>query len=348
MIEEKNGNRPPPISDEFKRKKEKAAEAPERTPIKDKVLTDRELRGLDVPPIEWLIPNLLTFPSLTMIAGHPMSYKTAFATWMARRIVAGLSLFSTFDSLVPIHGSPSETFPKRKVLFVEEEMSLRQMKQRTNWMKTYDEDNLFFLVSDGFKLNNEECLADLKNYVRENKIDCVFFDPFSSVSGLKDENDNTLMAELMDSIRHTLIQTEDSPCSVVFIHHPAKGEKGDAIRGAGDLLGKMDQAIVLDPKNKGADGILVKWVKYRDIADRPDDFWIDLRETDDPIEKEFAFMRLDEKEEETEKKDRVEDQMIKTIKEGKVLGLERQQIADLVGLSNTGKKFRRLYEIDDS
>ena len=341
MGEERQIKRPPPLSDEFKAEVKKQELCDET--FEGNVLTDRELRALDVPKIEWLIPNLMTFPSLMVIAGRPMSYKTAFAQWIARRIAAGLPLFDISDEL-PLHGLKKDRYPPRKVLFVEEEMSKRQMKQRSNTMKTFNEDNLYWMISKGFKFSSEKWIQGLKDFIRENEIDCVFFDPFSSVSGLADESNNSEAAVLMDNIRHTLIQTEDSPCSVVLIHHPAKGEKGDAIRGAGDILGKMDQAICLEPQDRGREGIHVKWIKHRDIMDTPSDFKIELRDMDDSVEKEFAYVGILKEEGSEEKKDKVRIELIRIIKNCKKLNMTRQNIANMLGLDNTGTKFRGLWD----
>jgi len=232
--------------------------------LEEAIWSDAKLLESNLPPVEWLIPRMMPNPSIMAISGIPGSFKTFLAMWMARRLSAGRKLFDVCD-MEPFFENVDQ--PPVRVLFVEEEMSKRQMKGRASSMASYDRESLYWLIGSGFKVSDPNKMEMLATHMKKMKIKVLFLDPFSSVFGMKDENSNSEAAELMDSVRRTFVDS-DVGATVVFIHHPSKGDDSKkALRGAGDILGKCDMHICLEKKDPINRIVEVSYAKNRDIED---------------------------------------------------------------------------------
>ena len=216
----------------------------EKVTWKHTIETFDDLYNANLPDPEWFIHNILPRPGLVAITGKPGSYKTWFTQWMIQRLAHQKQLFDRYES----DGCWFKQEPTRpvNVFFIEEEMSRRQISKRMKETKTFGEcNNFFWNVSGGFNIQDPLVLQELIDFVREKKIDIIVFDPFTTCTKMKDENSNSEARIVMDLIRHNLVDS-DLECTVVFIHHPSKGDESSAnIRGAGDILGKCDMHFVV-------------------------------------------------------------------------------------------------------
>jgi hypothetical protein len=232
--------------------------------LEEAIWSDAKLLESDLPPVEWLIPRMMPSPSIMAISGVPSSYKTWFAMWMGRRLAAGRKLFDECD-MEPFFENVDQ--PPVRVLFVEEEMNKRQVKGRASVMASFDRESFYWLIGSGFKVTDPAKMEMLATYMKKMKIKVLFLDPFSSVFGMKDENNNAEAAEVMDAIRRTFVDSEVG-ATVVFIHHPSKGDDSKkALRGAGDILGKCDMHLCLERKDPINRIVEVSYAKNRDIED---------------------------------------------------------------------------------
>ncbi len=266
------------------------------------LLSESQINELDIPPTEWILPGFLPKPSLVAITGKPGSFKTFFAHWIARRLAAGLGLFEKWEGNFDIKMTtePFDGFKKRKVLIIEEEMGPEIIKERSLMMKSWGEsDNVYWAINSGFSIRGDkgEAIKGLIHSISTLGIDVVILDPFTSVSGMQDENDNAEAREVMDILLKQLVN--DGPkITVIFLHHPAKGDgDGTSIRGAGDILGKSYVHYSLQYDKAGGDGpkkITIKCGKTR--WRQLEDFTIEFR--DEPatglppgqrVKKEFVY-----------------------------------------------------------
>lgn len=228
-------------------------------------MTDEELLLVDIPPTQWASHGLVPFPGLVALSGRPESYKTFFCLHVARQIALGKSTFEDVEAPV----GKSDVGEPAAVLFIEDENSLNLMKERMSLLRGSEAvPGLYYLIQEGFKATNEEDRTELVTFCQEKGIRVIFMDPFSSVAGLNDENNNAEVAKVMDILRLEFVA---KGISVVFIHHPSKGDEGGAnLRGAGDILGKVDVHVTLERENVEDNEnkrVIAKFAKMR-IADR--------------------------------------------------------------------------------
>lgn len=221
------------------------AEKKSLLPNMQNLLSVSSLLLQDLPEPSWFVDHYLPERSFVFFAGRPGSYKTFFALRLAYALSLGLPLF---DEAVPHSLNPP--LPKTKVLFIEEEMQKNLVQHRLK-MFTRDghppPDDFTLYHNSGFKLSSDKDLQGLAEYARENNIRVIFMDPFSSVGGFENENDNSEVSTTLDNLRRTLVDS-DLGVTVVCIHHPSKNDKGDStgLRGAGDITGKGDHVVQFD------------------------------------------------------------------------------------------------------
>lgn len=307
----------------------------EQEPPKYQLLTHQELVDLDIPPMEWIISKLIPNPGLVVISGKPGSFKTFFAQWLGLRVSGGRPLFDLSDQ--PFLRRPS-AMGQIPTLFIEEEMTKQLMKERALNLNVPGVDGMFYMIDDGFKFKDELWRTEILKVIEEKKIKLLILDPFSSVMGLENENDNAEVAKVMDIIRKEFVKIG---LTVVLIHHPSKGEgESKNIRGAGDILGKCDVHICLETKEESGQTVIVSIQKNR-VADRSiiKSFAMNLAGTDSERNQRFEY--LGEKKPEVKGHIKVREELAEEILEAVNDGEERHQkdIAKLVGQKANNKKF---------
>jgi uncharacterized protein YajQ (UPF0234 family) len=124
---------------------------------------------------------------------------------------------------------------------------------------------MFYMVDEGFKFTDEKWRTELLKVIDEKRIKLLIVDPFSSVMGLENENDNAEVSRVMDLVRKEFVKRD---VTVILIHHPSKGDgDGKNLRGAGDILGKCDVHLSLEVEDEMNKIIRVSYQKLR-VADR--------------------------------------------------------------------------------
>ena len=217
-----------------------------------KAIELQDFLKLDLPEPSWFYNGLVPQGSLIFFAGAPGSYKTFFAMRMAVALSEGRMIFNSakdedmvsLEHLIP----PAPT----NVLLIEEEMNAIQIQDRLKRMALTQPSSAQFHLhfSSGFKI--KESMGNLKVFCLKNKIKLVIMDPFSSVLGANDENDNAEVSKTLDLLRHEIIDNTEINASVVLIHHPAKSANGGtfSVRGAGDMFGKADHVLKFELKEE--------------------------------------------------------------------------------------------------
>ncbi len=212
-----------------------------------KPVSQRDFRLKQVPKTEWLFEKFLPKPALIAITGRPGSYKTYFTQWMAQRLSQGLPML--VQSVGGHFYGKAGAGRCVKTLYVEEEMDDGLLQERMMSMRNGDEDSIFWITESGFKFMDETLMKALIAFVVEKGIEVVFFDPFSSVAAMENENDNSEAQKLMKVILDGLVRSGPK-VTVVFLHHPSKNSEGaTSIRGAGEVLSKSYIQYVLEKED---------------------------------------------------------------------------------------------------
>jgi len=310
----------------------------------DERYTYGDLLKADLPDPEWFIPSLIPNPGLVAVTGRPGHFKSFFIQWMGMRLAAHLPLFDDWDR-------PGKYKEAVNVLFVEEEMNARQVKKRCSDMKKYDIDNFYWLISTGFTIKNGKelnkvAIEELRYFVEEHNIKLIILDPFTTCAGLVDENSNSEARMVMDAIRHEFVDSEFG-ATVIFIHHPAKNaQNGENIRGAGDILGKVDMHFTLEKQGEEpTTTISVKCHKTR--YEQPENFLTTM------VEDETDWGRLmwvyDDslKAQYIKDRDELKDKILASMSINEEY--KKKDVQELVGASHGAKKFNKCWEelIDD-
>lgn len=250
------------FGEEWRKKAEEIEGASPLNAMGGAIMTDGELLQKDLPPVDWLFEKFLPKPALVALTGKPGSYKTMFAQWMAYRLADGKALFGAWESVDQFE--TTATHKQVTSLLVEEEMGEVQIQERLRVLRrpaAYEK--VLWLVGFGVHVNEPETIEALKRNVVERGVELLIVDPFTTVSGMEDENDNSEARDVMDVLLKEFVN--DGPkITVVFIHHPSKNGSGDSIRGAGDILGKTYLHYILEKVGgKNSRRIRVKCAKSR-------------------------------------------------------------------------------------
>lgn len=229
-------------------------------------ITTDELLAMEIPAIEWVIPNTIPIPGLVALSSKPGIGKTNLITWICWQAAQGLPTFRALEG-DDLGFLKQDNYEPIKALIIQEETSELIMQNRIKGFKGRSPgDMLQHMFFKNFKLSSPTDVSLVNEYIRMNNIKLLVLDPFSSVLGAGNENDNAEVSKIMDVMRELINELN---IGIVFLHHPAKGEDDDEInlRGAGDILGKVDVHITLAVANQDQRDLLkLSYEKLR-IAD---------------------------------------------------------------------------------
>lgn len=305
----------------------------------DERYTYGDLLKADLPDPEWFIPSLIPNPGLVAVTGRPGHFKSFFIQWMGMRLAAHLPLFDDWDR-------PGKYKEPVNVLFVEEEMNARQVKKRCVDMKQYEIDNFYWIISTGFTVKNgrelnQTALGELRYFVEENDIKLIILDPFTTCAGLTDENSNSEARMVMDAIRHEFVDSAHG-ATVIFIHHPAKNaQNGENIRGAGDILGKVDMHFTLEKQGEEpTTTISVKCHKTR--YEQPENFLATMIEDENDMARLMWVYDDSLKSKYIKERDELRESILSAMASQEEI--TQSQVANLVGHNRTGDKFQKVWK----
>lgn len=229
-------------------------------------ITTDELLAMEIPAIQWVIPNTIPIPGLVALSSKPGVGKTNLVTWICWQASQGLPGFRALDG-DDLGFLKQENHEPIKTLIIQEETSELIMQNRIKGFKGKSPGNMLqHMFFKNFKLSSQTDVSLLKDYLRASEIKLLVLDPFSSVLGASNENDNAEVSKIMDVMRELINELN---IGIVFLHHPAKGEEDGEInlRGAGDILGKVDVHITLEVVNpEHRDVLKLSYEKLR-VAD---------------------------------------------------------------------------------
>jgi KaiC/GvpD/RAD55 family RecA-like ATPase len=227
-------------------------------PKKLKMFNYQELLDMEVPEVEWIIPNVLPKGLVSGIVAQSGTGKT----WLAYDLMRTLAAGGTWAGKYLVEA--------RKVAFIDLEGDYVTMKQRIKLMEAGDphgvpaeaRGRLLFNSDLGQidvaapKSTDEEVsiVDEIIDMIKENGIEIVFIDSLSKTH-YEDENSERMKA-VMSALEHI---ARVAGCTVVVIHHMGKDSARGA-RGSSAIKAAFQHVIELNAGQENTEG-LAKGVK---------------------------------------------------------------------------------------
>lgn len=229
------------------------------SPRSDKKLTPiwlDELLKLQTVEVEWLIEDLLPVGAIGVLSGDPASFKTWTLLHVATQVAIGGSVFGKFKT------------KQGKVLIIDEENQVQLLKGRLKQLGVTN-GAVCFSTQIGFKIDKEEDMQALQDFVSTNDIQLVIMDSFVRVNS-KDENVAREVAALFESLK----SLTRSGVTVLLTHHHRKqtigfkGASSQNLRGSSDILASVDTHIAVT-RHKTSGKLIFDQNKSRHAKETP-------------------------------------------------------------------------------
>jgi hypothetical protein len=202
-------------------------------PVRNKIVTNRELFDRAPDHVDFLVPDLLTEDELFVIAGPPRGGKSLLCMNLAKAIAEG----GKFLDRPVMQGS---------VLYVNCEDSEAKVKERQiaqNW----DPDSPVYWLNR-FKLSELEHLIEVAKEIDDLRL--IILDTLSRV---RDDNCNESSADLSRVLEPLQEFAQEQKVCIIITHHTSKMTAEDlldpfaSIRGSGAIRATCRGAIVIAP-----------------------------------------------------------------------------------------------------
>ena len=209
-----------------------------------------ELMEKDLPPIRWLIDDILPEEGITIMAAKPSSLKTWAALQMAIDIASGKKFLDKFETR------------QAPVLILDGESGERLLKNRLEVLKASKELPIYYQTYSGRKKFDKAFFDYTVAFCAVNKIKLVIFDSLIRFIDAKDENSSMDISEAF----RWFSRLKEAGISVLLIHHSRKGTSDidslDSVRGSGDIIASCDVGIILFGRMNNAITIKVGKNRY--------------------------------------------------------------------------------------
>ncbi len=203
-----------------------------------------------LPPVDWVIENLIPAGTVTIIYGDAGSKKTYTAIDAAVCVALGLNWLHFGTSQGP-------------VLFIDEEMGPSHLRPRlSECLRGHfgnEETPFYFTSLAGFDLRQDEDTAELHRLIRKTGAKLVVIDALMDVIPGADENS---VKDVLPAVKAMKNIADKTGASFLVIHHANKSGK---YRGSTAIKGGVDLMLEVDSQ-QGSDAILFKTEKPRFIA----------------------------------------------------------------------------------
>lgn len=246
------------------------------------------------PPIQYIVPGLLSYPSVNMVFGPPGSKKSMLMIDLCAALLSGTKWLPNvgkggveFDTDLAELDKENGTISYRGgVLWVDGDNGQRRTEERIRAFISRrhvpDDAPLYYesMPDPDLDLSNGRSVQALTDLLRHLCVKLLILDNLSVFSGEVDES-SSQMKGVMKNLRHI---ATDAECAVIIVHHPTKGKggdrEGDWIRGHGSIEGTLDLALYVDCDGQN-DPVNVKATKVRGHL-KASHFGADLRYTHQP------------------------------------------------------------------
>ncbi len=239
------------------------------------------LMSMEFSEPEWLIDGLIPGNGLTCISGPPGNYKSWIMLAVSLAVSKGKKLFAQFDT------------KQTKVLIVDEENSLRLLRDRILKLSDDFSAPIYFHTHSEFCLENDERLNRELEFCITEGVKLIIFDSLVRIHS-KEENS----AKDMSWVFSRLKKFTQKDIVVMFTHHNRKTNPGQRISGA-DMRGSSDILAALDcqlaiVKNESGTELTVTQSKLRqDIEMNP--FKLEVQDSQDRMSFVFAGENVSER-----------------------------------------------------
>gem|GEM_PF-2130643 len=226
---------------------------------KIKLIYDKDLKSMQIEPIEWIIENLIPKNSIVLLGGKRATLKSCLSLYFTYCISNGKPVFNKFST------------SKLKVLYVDEENGIPILKERSEKIKAGLEinegcNNVAFVCFSGLKLDNKNNIESLKSTIIEFKPDLIIIDSFRRIFRF-DENDAGETSNIFIDVLRPIIN--EFNLSWLILHHLRKGNQFgvkddlDEFRGSSDLVNFADVVLMTERPKGSVDKLTLKQPKCR-------------------------------------------------------------------------------------
>lgn len=204
-------------------------------PIRDRMVSNRDLIENAPEYTDWLVPDLLTANELFLLAAPPRAGKSLLAMALAYAVATGTKFLD-------------RPCTQGKVLYINLEDSDTKIKERET-AQGWDEDLPVYWV-DRFKLDEWSDLADL---VEEQDIRLFIIDTLSRAKNTDTAENSAEMSQLLEPFQ-TLCR--DKGVTGLLIHHTGKVPEGgkvdpfETIRGSSAIRATCRGTWILAPDDR--------------------------------------------------------------------------------------------------
>ena len=220
------------------------------------------------PPLQYIVEDILTLPSLVIVYGPPGSLKSMLIADLAVAVASGKPWLVEKDTTK--RRTQKKTF-QSPILWCDFDNGKRRTDERfdalgmarqlpgTTPVYYASMPNPWLDASD--QLSIEELILRVKRL----KARLVVIDNLGTITGKADEN-SAEMVQVMSRLRYL---AESTQACVIVLHHQRKGagmqaRAGDALRGHSSIEAALDLALLVE-REEHSEEILVKSTKTRDL-----------------------------------------------------------------------------------
>lgn len=211
-----------------------------------------EIMAQDFGEQEWVVRSLIPRGGITVLSGSPGDFKTWITIHTAICVARGSRVFDVFETM------------KGGVLVIDEEDHIRLLQKRLGFLGAVAEDNISYISQGQIKLDSEESLNAIIDFVRKKNIKLVILDSLVRIHN-QDENDAKSMARVFGYIQ----QIVAVGASILLTHHHRKqigfapSNAGQSMRGSSDILAAVDCHISVKKKPDEANRLVIHQSKLR-------------------------------------------------------------------------------------
>ena len=203
------------------------------------VISGDHLLKMDIPQSEFLIGNLIPLGGVTALSGNPGAGKS----WLMLEIAKAISAIGF------LFNQPQFIAKESRVLYVDEESSLPEIKRRWMMLNPPIFTMTDFISFGGFKIDNPQHRKDFLELACNNGYKLIIFDGLRAIHN-KNENDSQQIQELVDGFR----EFTKVGITILVAHHNRKEnffhskEASQTLRGSTAILAALDCLLSIESK----------------------------------------------------------------------------------------------------
>ena len=248
--------------------------------------TNTELLAADLPPVRWLVENILPSEGFCFFVGPEASGKSFYTLSLAQSVAYGRSWLDQF----PVTQTGS-------VLFIDKENTRAITQSRLKGLGFHDPDNRIYRVRypeklqmvEGRDANYSRFMVSLSRKVKKNNIKLLIVDSLTDLM-LGDENARDASQAFFDSFRELF-----PGLCVLVLHHSKKAgtgpspRRGELFRGSSNIIAQITVGFLIDVVKNTNNEFILEQVKNRDAA-KLQKFKVNLVSQRDPADPSRTFV----------------------------------------------------------